>query len=85
MASYDVKLTGKDIIYFFFKKKKCPICGEKMKREKKVKSLGKEFDGVKVGKSYYYGGHYEVTLLYKCSKCDKLFSIDELSGETKKH
>jgi uncharacterized protein with PIN domain len=82
MASYGVELTGKEIIYFFFKKKRCPICGDKMKKEKKVESLGEGFDSIKLGE-YYYGERHEVTLFYRCNKCEKLYSIGELSGETK--
>lgn len=82
MASYGVELTGKVIIYFFFKKKSCPVCGKKMKREKKVENLGEGPDSIKLGE-YYYGERHEVTIFYRCIKCDKLYSIGELSGEAK--
>jgi len=83
MASYGVELTGKEMAYFFFKKKKCPVCGEHMKREKKTESLGKGLSSVELGE-FYYGERYEVTLFYRCKKCSRIYSIAELSGETTK-
>jgi len=68
MSSYGIELTGKEIIYFFFKKKNCPMCGGKMKRHKKVESLGQGLDSVKLGQ-YYIGERHEVTLFYRCQKC----------------
>ena len=82
MASYGIELSGKELVYFLFKKKKCPVCNERLKREKKVENLGESFDSVELGK-FYYGERHEVTIFYKCAKCDKLYSIRELSGETK--
>lgn len=82
MASYEVELTGKEILYFFLKKKKCPICSEKMKREKDSKHVGEGLYSLKLGK-YYHGDHYDVTIFYRCNKCEKIYSISELSGETK--
>lgn len=80
MASYGVELSGKEMIYFFFKKKICPACGEKMAREKKVVSLGEGLDSVKLGQSFV-GERHEITLFYYCKKCDKLYPIGELAGE----
>ena len=83
MSSYGIEFTGKEMLYFFFKKKKCPVCGEMMKRENKVESLGEGVDNAELGK-YYSGERHEVTLFYRCQKCDKLYSIGELSGITRK-
>lgn len=80
MASYSVELTGKEITYFFFKKKSCPVCSKKMKRQKKVESLGEGLDSVKLGQ-YYIGERHEITLFYQCEDCNKLYTIGELAGE----
>ena len=80
MASYGVELTGKEIIYFFFKKKSCPVCGKKMRREKKTESLGEGLDSVALGQ-YYIGERHEITLFYRCAYCNKLCPIGELVGE----
>lgn len=68
---------------FFFKKKICAACGEKMARQKKVESLGEGLDSVKLGQ-LFVGDRHEITLFYYCKKCDKLYSIGELSGEKNK-
>lgn len=80
MASYGIELSGKELIYFFFKRKQCPICGSKLKRTKKVEKLGEGLDSVELGK-FYYGERHEVTLYYTCEKCDKTYLIGELAGE----
>lgn len=80
MASYGVELTGKEILYFFFKKKVCPKCGEKMRKEKQVESLGEGVDSVELGK-FYIGERHEVTLSYRCVKCNKVYSIGELTKQ----
>lgn len=77
MASYNVELNGKEISYFLFAKKKCPICDRKMKRQKQVISLGEGFDSIEIGK-FYEGERKEVRLYYKCQACNKLYSITEL-------
>ena len=79
MASYSIELTGKEIVCFLFKKKICPYCGRKIKREKKIESLGEGLDSVKLGQ-YYMGERHKVTLFYRCERCNKTYSIEELAS-----
>jgi predicted RNA-binding Zn-ribbon protein involved in translation (DUF1610 family) len=82
MASYNVELNGKEISYFLFAKKKCPVCGQKMRREKHIISLGEGFDSVELGK-FYEGECNEVKLYYKCPSCNKVYPITELIKKTR--
>lgn len=84
MSTYSLELTGKEMLYFFFKKKVCPICTGKLKRQKNVESLGEGIGSVGLGE-YYYGDNNKVTLFYKCEKCNKLYSISELCIKKKNH
>ncbi len=70
------------MLYFFFKKKKCPKCSGVLKRQKNVESLDEGIGSVGLGK-YYYGENNKVTLFYKCEECNKLYSISELCNEKK--
>ena len=79
--SYNVKFSGAEMIYLLFRKKICPVCGEKMKKEKKVKNLGigySRWGGVD-GVSYMYGNRYKVKYYFNCEKCSKANSIKELA------
>ncbi len=83
VSTYTIELSAKEMVYFFFKKKNCPICFEKMKRLKDAESLGEGIGSAGLGK-YYYGERFKVTLYYKCNKCNRVYSIGELVEENKK-
>ena len=84
MSTYSIELTGKEMVYFFFKKKKCPKCSEVMKRHKNIESLGEGIGSVGLDK-HYYGENNKVTLIYRCEKCNKMYSISELCIGEKKY
>lgn len=76
MAYYGMDMSPEELHYFIFKKKKCPICGESMKRQKKIESLGK---GFYICNHISYGNRYKITMIYKCIKCNKTYSLNELA------
>ena len=84
MSTYSIELTGKEMLYFFFKRKKCPSCSGILKRQKNIESLGEGIGSVGLGK-YYYGENNKVTLFYRCENCKKLYSISELCIGKKSH
>ena len=68
----------KELKYFLFNRKKCKICGTKMKKVTSEKYIGmKKFSGIVTGLSYDKA--YEVTIFYYCQKCDKKYSLEELA------
>ncbi len=79
-ATYSVTLSGNELVYFFFHKKSCPICGKKMKREKNIESLNEGVSSVHLGQ-YYAGKRNKVTLYYRCLCCKKIWSIKELADK----
>ncbi|MGE5473703.1 MAG: hypothetical protein ACM3UU_05730 [Ignavibacteriales bacterium] len=78
MASYGIELEFNELIYFLFKRKKCPMCKQKLKRIKSVEQIGEGLDSVKLGQ-FYYGKKYEVTILYQCDNCKTVCPIAELA------
>ncbi len=81
-------MSLKAIFYYLFRKKKCPICFEKL-----VKIKEEEYLGLKKGSAIIdisttsnnpYYEEYEVNISYKCNRCNKIFGIEELVNKTKK-
>ncbi|MFT8352716.1 hypothetical protein [Clostridium saccharoperbutylacetonicum] len=67
----------KELKYFLFNRKICKICGFKMKKVTNEKYVGMEkFYGI-TGLSYDKA--YEITISYYCQKCNKEYSLEELS------
>lgn len=79
MGSYKTTMSLKEVLYFFFRKKKCPICGKTMRREKRMESLGKGHEFSATLGMGYYGDRYRVHIYYKCENCNKYFSLSELA------
>lgn len=74
---YTFEIGGKEIKYLFKINKLCPVCNGNLKREKYMIDQG-------VGLTRWdyedtYGKTYKVQYNYKCIKCQKSFSIEELS------
>lgn len=80
-VSYGIELSGKEMLYLFFKKKICPDCKGILTREKKKVDLGvgiSEWDGID-GQTYMYGQRYNVKYIFKCKKCGKEFPLEKLA------
>jgi rRNA maturation endonuclease Nob1 len=69
-----------EIKYLFFNKKACKICGTKMKKVTTEEYTGTKKwidpDGIKSNTE-----NYKVRYYYHCEKCNKTFSLEELSNE----
>ena len=77
--SFRYEFTTKELIYFLFKKKVCPKCGEKMKKEK----CGETVDGSVFNTNsipLYIRGR-DVKLYYYafiCPECGAEYKLSEL-------
>lgn len=80
--SHQMKFTPNELWYKLFKKKTCPICGNKMGafKIKSYKGIGKA--GTRG--HMYKAKIYQYKQYYKCNICDKLYPISELSSMEKK-
>ncbi|AQR93136.1 hypothetical protein [Clostridium saccharoperbutylacetonicum] len=71
-----------ELKYLFFKKKKCPMCGNKMEKIESEEYKGIEQwmsgDGYKSDREVY-----EVKIFYYCRNCDKKYSLEELASGKK--
>lgn len=74
------EFTGNELSYFLFKKKKCPQCGGKMKKNKCAETVdGSRYNTAsvplyirgRVVKHYFYS--------FSCEKCDAEFTLSELA------
>lgn len=74
-----------ELKYYLFNKKRCRICGGKMKKIKEEEYKGiEEFNGL-----YDIGGRrmvemYETIIYYYCEKCNRKLSLEDLAEEKKK-
>ncbi|GMQ57596.1 hypothetical protein AN1V17_19910 [Vallitalea sediminicola] len=83
MERIEYSFQSKDIKNFF-KKKKCPYCGNTKVTKRTVKEFkGKtksKLDGMELNPDVdLYAG----TIVYKCEKCKKEFILQALSDKTK--
>lgn len=78
-SMYEVSFTPKELIYKFFKKKRCPICGEKLYNSNKQSFSGyKSVNRAKFQMMPNNAKHYDVSVEYYCPNCDISFPISEL-------
>ena len=79
-SMYEVAFTPKELIYKLFKKKRCPICDEKLYSTSKQEFLGyKSVNRAKLKMMPNNAKHYEVSLEYYCQNCNISFPIAELA------
>ncbi|MBW6411937.1 hypothetical protein [Clostridium weizhouense] len=72
--SKEVSLDFRELKFLLFNKKKCRICGTKMK-----KITSEEYIGITRWGEYNTAREaYEVKFFYYCYKCDKKFLLEEL-------
>ena len=79
MASYEIEFSTKELVYFLFRRKKCPICKQKLERTKKTTPEENEVSSLELGKKYV-GPSNKVELYYSCGECNKLFTLTDLSN-----
>ncbi|WP_047153403.1 hypothetical protein [Aneurinibacillus tyrosinisolvens] len=83
---HKTRLTGKELALILFGKKKCPQCGLKMRRNdiKEHYDKGNVFIGEgSNGTTFLNVDKFEVKIAYRCSNCDKRFTLSELTSLSK--
>lgn len=65
MTSYEIEFSAKELSYFLFREKRCPICEETLQR-------------LELGKGYVESAN-KLDIYYRCSECNQLFSLTDLS------
>lgn len=85
MKSFRYEFTGKELYYFLFANKKCPKCGNKMKKEKGFELLDGSIFSTNSVPLYIQGRevkyyHY----LFNCSKCGTQFTLKNLANKNVK-
>ena len=84
MQSFRYDFTPKEFFYFLFKKKKCPKCGGKMKKEKRFEIVdGSKFNTNSVplyiqGREVKYYSYF-----FTCTCCEAKFKLSELAEKKK--
>ncbi|WP_252238065.1 hypothetical protein [Clostridium sp. VAP51] len=75
MSIYRFNYGLTDFMKILFYKKKCPVCGKKIKR----KSDKKEYVETDQSMIVKYGRNaYEVKIYYFCENCNKRIEVSEL-------
>ena len=77
--SFRYEFTTKELVYFLFKKKSCPGCGERMKKEKRGETVDGSVFNTKSVPLYIKGR--EVKLYYYtflCPACGAEYKLSEL-------
>ncbi|MBY6837960.1 UNVERIFIED_ORG: hypothetical protein B2H98_06590 [Clostridium botulinum] len=72
-------LSWEEIKFLLFNKKRCRICGIKMK-----KITSEEYIGIKKWGVFNTPSDreaYEIKFFYYCTKCDKKYSLEELASK----
>lgn len=80
MESFRYDFTMKELSYFLFKKKKCPKCGGKMKKEKCCETVEESVFNTNTV-PLYIQGHQVKHYFYRfsCTDCGAEFTLSELS------
>jgi len=79
-TSYNISYSPAEMFYKLFRKKRCPICGNKMKS-----NFTNEYMGIGVAgfKAKYIAHIYEYQQYYFCERCDQNFPISELVNKSR--
>ena len=81
-TAYSFSFTPKELFYKLFKRKRCPKCNGKLVEvhEKEFKGIEKNTRSARMH-SHYADEHevYKVDILYKCTDCHCVYTIEELS------
>ncbi len=82
--TYVYSMSFNTLIYYIFKKKKCFICGNKLIKIKKETYQGlkkRSANSILTTSTCPFYKEYKVDILYRCDNCNKIFKIEELTGE----
>ena len=85
MKAFRYDFTIKELCYYLFAKKSCPVCGSKMKKIKGYEIV----DGAIFNEALtplYIKGSKEVKYyqyLYECPKCNSQYKLKELADAVK--
>lgn len=66
-----------ELIYYFFRKKKCPVCGSTLRKIKKEDKKGFQIWKTGAGE-YEFGNLSIITISYHCPKCRYIKSLNEI-------
>lgn len=82
MGHIAITFDKNELKYYLFKKKNCPICGNKMTKYTDKTYVGKVRDYNSIGNSSMQPDEYRINIYYRCDNCGKLFSLQELAKRT---
>lgn len=81
-VSYNSEVSLKEFQYLIFNRKLCPVCGTRMRKEKKTKKISfQEAKAISTRWSSvneYYDNH-RVDLEYVCDRCSRIYTLKELA------
>lgn len=80
LQSFRYEFTAKELAYFLVKKKKCPKCGGKMKKNKCCETVDGSVFNTNSVPLYIQGSqvkHY--FYLFACQECGAEFTLNDLS------
>ncbi len=81
MTVHRMNLGWGELFSFFFKKKVCKECRVKLERFKETEDMGDGFHVYSKGPLSFgatFGHRYEHTIKYRCPKCEKVYSLEDL-------
>lgn len=77
--AYRIRFSPKELFYKIFAKKRCPLCNGKVQETYCENYQGfEENTHTDFGKYADYHHIYNIKILYKCTNCNKVFTINEL-------
>ena len=77
--AYRIRFFSKVLFYKIFAKKRCPLCNGRVQETYCENYQGfEENTHTDFGKYADYHHIYNIKILYKCTNCNKVFTINEL-------
>lgn len=81
---YRYAFTMQELTYFIFGKKNCPQCGSKLEKEKDYVTRTDLYEKAGFDSPFAPGAIVkEYTYGYHCRKCQRCYSLEELSTKRK--
>ena len=77
--AYRIRFSPKELFYKIFAKKRCPLCNGRVQETYcENYHVFEENTHTDFGKYADYHHIYNIKILYKCTNCNKVFTINEL-------